>query len=455
MSSRPVNATIEGLAAAIDELDVAVDADELVAVHGLLDRLQARVATADAAFDRVELWDTTGATSMTRWLVTECRLTPGSARRAVRTARTLAALPVLTDAFTHGEVSGGQVELVVQAVTPRRLGLMVDHEPALVPTWAPLDIDATTDVLTDWAERADAIPDGTAPEEPRRTEAHLHRLLGAHTRLDAHLVGDDAAIVTEAIRLARRGDEPDETRTRAMRDGDALVELCRRALRDHRHPRREPGRQRPGVNLVIDAYDHTANHLRARGLTPGDPDGFERFLDQHATTPDQRAWWRAGWERLHHPHAGTATTLTGVTLSPSLTAALTCDATLRHVLTAGSEILHLGRAAPTVPRAIRHAIHLRDRLCRFRGCDRTIDWCEIHHLHHREHGGVDSLHNCVLLCARHHHVLHRPGWHTHMSADGTLTVTPPNQPTWTTHPPGPTNRPPPQPPPPDPLTYGA
>jgi hypothetical protein len=250
---------------------------------------------------------------------------------------------------------------------------MVDHEPALVPTWAPLDIDATTDVLTDWAERADAIPDGTAPEEPRRTEAHLHRLLGAHTRLDAHLVGDDAAIVTEAIRLARRGDEPDETRTRAMRDGDALVDICRRMLRDHRHPRRQPGRQRPGINLVIDASDHTANHLRARGLTPGDPDGFERFLDQHATTPDQRAWWRAGWERLHH----------------------------------------------------------------------------------REHGGVDSLHNCVLLCARHHHVLHRPGWHTHMSADGTLTVTPPNQPTWTTHPPGPTNRPPPQPPPPDPLTYGA
>ncbi len=30
-----------------------------------------------------------------------------------------------------------------------------------------------------------------------------------------------------------------------------------------------------------------------------------------------------------------------------------------------------------------------------------------------------------LLCSRHHHLLHKPGWHSTLDPDGTLTVTNP------------------------------
>jgi hypothetical protein len=94
---------------------------------------------------------------------------------------------------------------------------------------------------------------------------------------------------------------------------------------------------------------------------------------------------------------------------------------------------------------------LRDRHCRFRGCRRTVDWCEVHHITHRSQGGTDRVDNCVLLCAYHHHVLHRPGWSAHLEPDGTLVVADPRSRSWATRPPGPGNGPPPT----NHLTYGA
>jgi hypothetical protein len=40
--------------------------------------------------------------------------------------------------------------------------------------------------------------------------------------------------------------------------------------------------------------------------------------------------------------------------------------------------------------------------------------------------GTTELNNLILLCSRHHHLLHKPGWHSILDADGTLTITTPN-----------------------------
>ena len=324
----------------------------------------------------------------------------------------------------------------------------------MVPALALLDIDATVTVLRDWTTRADAILDGAEPDDrPKRTTVHLNKVLDDYGRLDANLTNDDYAIVVEAIRLARRADDPETDgtkRTRAERDGDALVELCRRMLRDDDTPRTAPGRQRPGVNLVIDAADFAANTLRALGI--GTVEQLDTYLAQRPTTVAERAWYQAGLNRRHQPDGGSATTVSGHDISPALAAAFCCDATLRRIVTNGSEIIDYGRAMPTLPRSVRDAVVVRDRRCRFRGCDRTVDWCEVHHVHRRTDGGPDAVSNCVLLCARHHHVLHRDGWAAELDPDGTLTVTGPRRRSWSTRPPGPGNGPSP---PPDPLTYGA
>ena len=43
--------------------------------------------------------------------------------------------------------------------------------------------------------------------------------------------------------------------------------------------------------------------------------------------------------------------------------------------------------------------------------------------------------NLVLLCSRHHHLIHTPGWHLKLEPDATVTITKPDGTTRTSHPP--------------------
>ncbi len=45
-----------------------------------------------------------------------------------------------------------------------------------------------------------------------------------------------------------------------------------------------------------------------------------------------------------------------------------------------------------------------------RGCRVQVDRTHAHHVREREHGRDTSLANLVLLCLRHHHVVHEGGW---------------------------------------------
>jgi len=71
-----------------------------------------------------------------------------------------------------------------------------------------------------------------------------------------------------------------------------------------------------------------------------------------------------------------------------------------------SEPLDIGRRTVVVPGPMRRAVTIRDRHCRFPGCDRPPAWCDAHHVVHWAHGGVTALSNLVLLCRRHHRLVH-------------------------------------------------
>jgi hypothetical protein len=76
-----------GLAEAIEEYQIHLDGDALVAVFALIDRLQAKAAEAVADFDHHELWQLEGATSMTAWLRDRTGLAPRRARHLSSMAR--------------------------------------------------------------------------------------------------------------------------------------------------------------------------------------------------------------------------------------------------------------------------------------------------------------------------------------------------------------------------------
>jgi hypothetical protein len=87
----------------------------------------------------------------------------------------------------------------------------------------------------------------------------------------------------------------------------------------------------------------------------------------------------------------------------------TCDASVtRVVLGPSSEPLDVGRRTPVIPPAIRRAVILRDKHCRFPGCDQPPSRCDVHHIQHWADGGPTSLANSTLLCRRHRGRVHRP-----------------------------------------------
>ncbi|MFP5315110.1 MAG: DUF222 domain-containing protein [Actinomycetes bacterium] len=90
---------------------------------------------------------------------------------------------------------------------------------------------------------------------------------------------------------------------------------------------------------------------------------------------------------------------------------LACDADIIPVILGGEgQILDLGRAKRLFPAYLRRALVARDKGCAFPDCTVPATWCEAHHIIPWAAGGTTSLRDGVLVCSRHHHVLHDEEW---------------------------------------------
>jgi Domain of unknown function (DUF222) len=389
--SGQVSSILQPLAHAIDQLDLPVDSVVLTETFALVDRLNAKLIAAVGEHDAAELWRNDGATSMTAWLRHHTRRSGRDAARCAKTARRLRQLPVTAAAYRDGALSGGQVQAIVTNLKDRTVDFFARHETELVLELARLSVGDTAVAMQDWARRAHAVVgDGPEPLLPERS-LHLSRVLDGRHELSGSFDPEGGAVIATALRLAATGDVAGEpARSPAQRRADALVDVCRRFL-DHQQQRRG-GRHRPHLNIITTLHD-----LQRRGRG--------RLVD-------------------------------GTTLDPTTVGRLVCDAGIHRVVTDGrSSILDYGTTTRTVPAPLFNALVIRDRHCRYPSCDRPPDWTEAHHIRWVTHGGPTALHNLVLLCSRHHHLLHTPGWHAKLLPDTTLEVTNPQGQVHTSDPP--------------------
>ncbi|WP_220093660.1 HNH endonuclease signature motif containing protein, partial [Flexivirga caeni] len=79
---------------------------------------------------------------------------------------------------------------------------------------------------------------------------------------------------------------------------------------------------------------------------------------------------------------------------------------------------------------LRTAVITRDHGCTFPGCDRPPGMCEVHHVNPWWAGGETCLLNSAMLCAFHHHLVHRLGLLAAVTAAGVCwDLTPDRMPT--------------------------
>jgi hypothetical protein len=97
----------------------------------------------------------------------------------------------------------------------------------------------------------------------------------------------------------------------------------------------------------------------------------------------------------------------------------------RILLGSDSTVIEVGRAKRVISGPQRKALRVRDRGCVWPGCDRPASWTSGHHLVHWIHNGPTDLPNLVLLCYRHHWMVHEGEWQIVRSDDGRMLTIPP------------------------------
>jgi len=323
-----------------------------------------------AEIDRRGCYRRDGHLSAASWLASTFKVAWGAARDQVRTARALEDMPETRRALDEGELSMSAVRVLVSARDADHSAFR-DSEPQLVDAACIHSMQDLRRVAAYWrqaAEREAALDGQEKLRERRRLHASV-TFLGM-VRVDGDLDPETGETLLTALRAvldaeSRSSGEGDH-RMPAQRRADALGEVCRQWL-DHADRPTVAG-EKPHVAVTVDA-----EALRDGAGEPSELD-----------------------------HVGP--------IDPAVARRVTCDASIRRVVLAGpSEPLDIGRRTPVVPPAMRRAVIVRDRHCRFPGCDRPHTWCDAHHVVHWADGGPTALPNLVLVCRRHHRMVHVRG----------------------------------------------
>jgi hypothetical protein len=209
-------------------------------------------------------------------------------------------------------------------------------------------------------------PDGPEPDPTEGRSLTLSKHCDGSLSIRGHLDAVGGERLQAALEAHVQADRPaGDERTRAQRQGDALVQLADNASSTGSVPVLRT--VRPHVVVRIDLDDLA--------------DGSTR--------------------------AGTATLGFGAVISAARARWLACDGRISRVVFGPDGVpLDVGREARLVSGALRRAVELRDGGCVFTGCDAPAHWADVHHLVHWIDGGDTSLDNSALLCERHHTGVH-------------------------------------------------
>jgi hypothetical protein len=324
-----------------------------------------------AELERRRVFERDGHLSVVAWLASRFRVAWGAAREQVRTARALEEMPETKRALDAGDLSMSAVRLLVTArdADPEAFS---HSETQLVEAATIHSVGDLQRVAAFWRQQVEREQLTTGGEEAARARRRLHASVSflGMVRLDGDLDPETGETLLTAINAVldaeARTREVDDDRTPAQRRVDALGEIMRCYL--DRSDRPNVAGERPHVTVTV-----AAEGLRGDG--------------------------EAGAELDHVGPVGGETARR-----------LACDASItRVVLSPRSEPLDVGRKTPVIPPAIRRAVIVRDRHCRFPGCDRSQTWCDAHHVVHWADGGPTALPNLLLLCRRHHRMVHERG----------------------------------------------
>jgi hypothetical protein len=286
---------------------------------------------------------------------------------------TPAPLPTVREAVRSGLIDGEHIDEITTAMKTLPEWTSVADRELVETTLAETAQSANPLVVREHgqilAQRLHA--DGTEPtddEPPARVKnSFTYRRTGdGGMDFKGHVERESAELFEKLIHVFGKP-EANDTRPRQQRLGDAVCD-------------------------VIDAAHH-AQELPTNG---GEKPRIAVYLHWNVLTDA----------------VGTATLESGAALCPHAARRLACDADILPIVLNGDSVpMDLGRSRRVVSTTQRVALIARDKGCAYPDCAAPASWCDAHHVRHWLHGGPTDLSNLVLLCRKHHRILHNSDWH--------------------------------------------
>jgi hypothetical protein len=360
----------------------------LIHTRRAIDRLEMKFSQDSAAFAATDESEEQGAVSPIQCIRLSCNMGSGAVADRLAVGEQLNQLPESGQAMVEGEIGFAHLALIARTATaiadsegPRQ----AFDEARLLTKAREYSVGKFRDFCHHARHAAD--PDGYANDETEGVEARSLTLSpgqGGMVWLRGLLDPEGGAAVRSALEALARPSGKEDRRKRDRRLGDALVESAHRLLDGGRLPQRAT--QRPHLQVTT-----TLETLLGRAGVPA-----------------------ADLEFSPMP------------ISAKAVERLACDCKVTRILLgADSAVIDVGRSKRVINPAQRRALNVRDKGCRWPGCDRPAAWTSGHHLVHWVRGGSTDLTNLVLLCYRHHWMVHEGHWQLVKTDDGRLLTIPP------------------------------
>jgi hypothetical protein len=338
----------------------AADRCALVAIRAQEARLaQQRTVIVRRADDRGD-WRAAGCVSSAQWLAQISTSDYHTAKRITRTSDALRKLPALDEAMGSGALTLDQVVAAAEVATPE-----TDAELARIAVGkAPGQIARAARML---------VPPNVADDN----ELYRRRAL--------------------SMTWTHGGRELRFSGSLPLEHGVAFEQAIWNIAKPHRAADKKAGRP------VLEWPQYTADALVTLATQPGG--GDEGGVRRSPTTLI-----------VHRSEDGTPPLLEGAgPISVETAERLTCDARRLTIKRSGSDLVH-SRVTRCASYAQRRALYKRSGgHCQYPGCTAARE-LQAHHVIPDPLGGKTEVDNLILLCPRHHKLLH--DHHIHTSGTG-------------------------------------
>jgi hypothetical protein len=360
----------------LDGRGLRTAAQELGRAIGVLQHQQRLVL---CLIDERKAYTADGSRDAADWAAGRLGVSRRAAADEMEVGRRLGALPALAAAAAAGELTSEQAKPVVAVA-----------DPATDAAWADAAPSMGVGSLRRRAARArrPAAADHAAARAARIFESWT---AGQELRFKGSVPVDDGARLLKAIERSMPARDPQHPATLGQRHADGLLALASTVVADDADPDR--------ATVVVIA--------ELAAVCDDDP-------------------------------TATAELETGEPLATDTARRLICDSRLSVLVQdRDGRAVGIGSTARTVPPALRRALMVRDRRCRFGDCTAR----RFLHAHHIEHWPAPTeMGNLALVCYQHHHALHEGGWNLTGDPSAQLTAvhpdgrrSPPNWPQLDTH----------------------